>query len=220
MNKKVYGYTESGEPIDDEMIEHFVEEAEQGYETGQLKERRRGRGRPPLGDEAKVVGSLRLDPALRKEAELRAIEEGVNVSELLRHALRRYLNESQESHNPQEQLDDDPHGHKQRRNELDTTERFDKWFVSEIDMGFASMMSDYSRWLTQFSRAFRDFTADFKRVVGNDMATMREVTEKTVEKAQVSSTIQILRVKAFIEESERFLSRWDEIFHSKTGKGR
>jgi predicted HicB family RNase H-like nuclease len=91
MKKKVYGYTSSGKPVNEEMIEQFVDEAEQGYEVDQFKESRRGRGRPPLGDAAKVVGSLRLDPALREEAELRASEEGISVSELLRRSLREYL---------------------------------------------------------------------------------------------------------------------------------
>lgn len=94
MNEKVYGYTNSGQPINEEMIEQFVEGAEQGYDVGQLKDRRRGRGRPPLGDVAKIVGSLRLDPGLRKEAELRAKSEGVSVSELMRRALREYLHVS------------------------------------------------------------------------------------------------------------------------------
>lgn len=94
MSEKVYGYTKSGEPINEELIEHFIEEAEQGYENGQLAGRRRGRGRPPLGDAAKVVGSLRLAPALREEAEIRARAEGVSVSEVVRRALREYLHVS------------------------------------------------------------------------------------------------------------------------------
>jgi hypothetical protein len=94
MNEKVYGYTKSGKPIDNEMIERFVGDAEQGYEDGQFTDRPRGRGRPPLGDAAKVVGSLRLEPALRQEAEARANAEGVSVSELVRRALREYLHVS------------------------------------------------------------------------------------------------------------------------------
>jgi hypothetical protein len=94
MSEKVYGYTKSGKPIDNEMIERFVGEAEQGYEDGQLTDRPRGRGRPPLGDAAKVVGSLRLEPALREEEEARANAEGVSVSELVRRALREYLHVS------------------------------------------------------------------------------------------------------------------------------
>jgi hypothetical protein len=91
MTKRIYGYTTSGEPITDKTIEVLVDEAEHGYETGQLEGARRGRGRPPLGDAAKVVGSLRLDPALRKEAEVRANAEGVSISELVRRALQQYL---------------------------------------------------------------------------------------------------------------------------------
>ena len=48
-DQKIYGHTQSGEPITDEMIERFAEEAERGYQVGQLKGRRRGPGRPQLG---------------------------------------------------------------------------------------------------------------------------------------------------------------------------
>ena len=51
-NKRVYGHSKRGEPITDEMIEGFAEEAASGYEPGQLKGCRRGPGRPPLGDVA------------------------------------------------------------------------------------------------------------------------------------------------------------------------
>ncbi len=87
----IYGHTKSGEPITDEMIERFAEEAERGYEPGQLKGRRRGPGRPPLGDAAKSVESVRLEPELRDEVARRAQTEGVTVSELIRRALRQYL---------------------------------------------------------------------------------------------------------------------------------
>lgn len=89
--QRVYGQTKSGEPITDEMIERFAEEAERGYEPGQLKERRRGPGRPPLGDAAKSVESVRLEPDLRDELARRAQREGVTVSELIRRALRQFL---------------------------------------------------------------------------------------------------------------------------------
>jgi hypothetical protein len=45
MSDSVYGYTNSGAPINDEMIEQFADEAETGYDAGQLSGRRRGRGR-------------------------------------------------------------------------------------------------------------------------------------------------------------------------------
>ena len=89
--KHTYGHTTSGEPITDEMIERFVEEAERGYGHGQLKGRRRGPGRPPLGEAAKSVESVRLDPDLRDEVARRAQTDGVTVSELIRRALRQYL---------------------------------------------------------------------------------------------------------------------------------
>ncbi len=90
-DQHTYGHTTSGEPITEEMIERFAEEAERGYEPGQLKRRRRGPGRPPLGDAAKSVESVRLEPELRDEVARRAQTEGVTVSELIRRALRHYL---------------------------------------------------------------------------------------------------------------------------------
>ena len=91
MSRRTYGHTKSGKPITDEMIEQLAGEAEQGYEPGQLQGRRRGPGRPPLGAAAKSVESVRMDPALRAEAALRAADEGITVSELIRRALRQYL---------------------------------------------------------------------------------------------------------------------------------
>jgi hypothetical protein len=89
--QRVYGHTKSGEPITDEMIEQLADEADRGYEPGQLKGRRRGPDRPPLGEAAKSVESVRLEPDLRDEVARRAQTEGVTVSELVRRALRQYL---------------------------------------------------------------------------------------------------------------------------------
>jgi hypothetical protein len=91
MNQPTYGHTKSGKPINDEMIEELAAEAERGYKPGQLKGRRRGPGRPPLGEAAKSVESVRLEPALRVEMTERAAAEGVTVSEVIRRALREYL---------------------------------------------------------------------------------------------------------------------------------
>ena len=66
-DERTYGHTRSGEPIDDEMIEKLADEAEGGYEPDQLVGRRRGPGRPPLGDAVKSVESVRLDPHPRIE---------------------------------------------------------------------------------------------------------------------------------------------------------
>lgn len=89
--KRTDGHTKSGKPIDDDMIEELAAEAEQGYQLGQLQGKPRSRGRPPLGDNAKEVESVRLDPDLRGAAAQRATDEGVTVSELIRRALREYL---------------------------------------------------------------------------------------------------------------------------------
>ena len=91
MTERLHGYTKSGKPISDELIQELVAEAERGYDPAQLQGRPRGRGRPPLGGRAKGVGSVRLDAELRKEAVARATAEGVSVSEVIRRALRQYL---------------------------------------------------------------------------------------------------------------------------------
>jgi len=88
---KTYGRAADGTPIDDAFINRLADEAERGYRPGQLKNKPRGPGRPPLGDLAKPVGSVRLDPALREQAVARAADEGVSVSEIVRRALRAYL---------------------------------------------------------------------------------------------------------------------------------
>jgi hypothetical protein len=56
----VYGRTPDGRPVDDEMIERLADDAEQGFEPEQVRGRRRGPGRPPLGAAAKSVESVRL----------------------------------------------------------------------------------------------------------------------------------------------------------------
>ena len=91
MTGRTYGYTGSGEPVTDEMIEQLADEAERGYEPGQLRGRRRGSGRPPLAAGAKSVESVRLEPALQAQAAERAAHDGVTVSEVIRRALREYL---------------------------------------------------------------------------------------------------------------------------------
>ena len=91
MSEQIYGHTADGRPITDDMIGALADEAERGYEPGQLQGRRRGPGRPPLGEAAKTVESVRLDPALRAEVAQRAADEGTSVSEVIRKALREYL---------------------------------------------------------------------------------------------------------------------------------
>ncbi|MHB1534118.1 MAG: ribbon-helix-helix protein, CopG family [Acidimicrobiales bacterium] len=91
MAERAYGHTKREEPITDAMIEQFADEAESGYEAGQLRGRRRGPGRPPLGELAKTMESVRLEPALRAAVARRAEAEGTTLSDVIRKALREYL---------------------------------------------------------------------------------------------------------------------------------
>jgi hypothetical protein len=91
VTKKVYGRTRDGSPIDEAMIEGFVEEAERGYADVDFSKNPRGRGRPPLGDAAKTVESVRLDRGLREAVQRRAQADGVTASDVIRDALNRYL---------------------------------------------------------------------------------------------------------------------------------
>ncbi len=91
MTKRTYGRTKSGKVIDDAFVEELADEAERGFDPALLRDRPRGRGRPPLGDAAKTVESVRLDPELRDQTAQRAADEGVTVSEIIRRALREYL---------------------------------------------------------------------------------------------------------------------------------
>jgi len=88
---RVYGHTRTGKPITDEGIETLVAEAEAGYNVEALLARRGKRGRPALGSAPASVESVRLDPELRDQLLARAKSDGTTTSELIREALRRFL---------------------------------------------------------------------------------------------------------------------------------
>jgi hypothetical protein len=92
MGEKGYGRTRSGRPITDELIEELSERAEKGVDVDEIL-RRRG-GRPAMGSAAATVESVRLDPELSQALRQRAQDEGRTNSEVLRQALRRYLEAS------------------------------------------------------------------------------------------------------------------------------
>ncbi len=87
----VRGHTKSGRPIRDRDIEDLAAEAEAGYDPEALIARRNKRGRPAIGSAPASVESVRLDPELRRQLLERAEAEGTTTSELIREALRRYL---------------------------------------------------------------------------------------------------------------------------------
>jgi Ribbon-helix-helix protein, copG family len=88
---RVYGHSESGKPITDEMVEKLANEAEAGYDVDELIARRGKRGRPTLGSGPASVESVRLDPELRQQLLERAQAEDTTPSEVIREALRRFL---------------------------------------------------------------------------------------------------------------------------------
>ncbi|MGI8492247.1 MAG: CopG family transcriptional regulator [Acidimicrobiales bacterium] len=94
MTNRIYGHTEAGVPITDDLIEQFADEAERGYDVDELMARRGKRGRPRLGVEPSTVESVRLDPDLKERLVRRANDEGVAVSEVIREALRQHLEAS------------------------------------------------------------------------------------------------------------------------------
>jgi Ribbon-helix-helix protein, copG family len=81
--------TKTGKVLTDADIEQMADEAERGYDVEELKSRRRGR--PMLGSAPSEVVPVRLDPDLRQAVEARAEAEHTTTSEIIRVALRRFL---------------------------------------------------------------------------------------------------------------------------------
>lgn len=82
--------TETGKILTDEDIEALSDEvATTDYAIETLK--RRARGRPLLGSAPAEVVPVRLDPTLRAAVEARAEADATNSSEIIRRALRAYL---------------------------------------------------------------------------------------------------------------------------------
>jgi len=88
-----HGQSTDRTPITDADIEALADEAERGYDVDALLLRRPG-GRPPLGSAAASVESVRLDPELKRALLIRAAEEHVSVSEVIRRAIGEYLRAS------------------------------------------------------------------------------------------------------------------------------
>jgi hypothetical protein len=81
--------TKTGRVLSDAEIEALADEAEGGYDVEDLKRRRRGR--PMLGSAPAEVVPVRLDPELKRAVETRAKDAETTVSEIIREALRRFL---------------------------------------------------------------------------------------------------------------------------------
>ena len=90
-DKKIYGTTKDGTPITDELIEEYVAEAERGYDLDKLEI---VRGRPLMGSAPAKSFPVRLDPELRAALDERSDRDGRPASEIVRDALRLYLDAS------------------------------------------------------------------------------------------------------------------------------
>ena len=87
-NKKQVVGTSRGTPLTDDDIQRLADDAEAGYVPGQLRPRG---GRPRMGSAPAEVVPVRLDPELRADVEARASAEQTSTSEIIREALRRFL---------------------------------------------------------------------------------------------------------------------------------
>ena len=80
--------TSRGTPLTEDDIQRLADQAEAGYDPTQL--RTRG-GRPRMGSAPAEVVPVRLDPELRAAVEARATADQTSMSEIIREALRRFL---------------------------------------------------------------------------------------------------------------------------------
>ena len=82
--------TRSGQTLTDEDLETLATEvAEKDYDVDVLKKRRRGR--PLMGSGPAEVVPVRIDPELLAAIESRAEADDATTSEIIREAIRRFL---------------------------------------------------------------------------------------------------------------------------------
>ena len=78
-----------GQPVTDEQIQAWADEAEAGYDLSKLPKPRRGR--PPVGEGPGVVVPVRLDAATIAALTARAESEGIATrSDAIRAAIREW----------------------------------------------------------------------------------------------------------------------------------
>ena len=82
--------TRTGRTFNEADLDQVAGEVETAiYDVEALKERRRGR--PAIGSGPAEVVPVRIDPELRAAMEARAEQDHTTTSEIIREALRRYL---------------------------------------------------------------------------------------------------------------------------------
>jgi hypothetical protein len=87
-NQKTHGRSKAGVELTDEVLERMAREAEAGLDVTSL---RRRPGRPAMGSGPAETLPVRLEPELRKAVEDRATADDTTASDVVRTALRRYL---------------------------------------------------------------------------------------------------------------------------------
>ena len=90
-NQKTHGRSKAGVELTDEVLERMAAEAEAGLEVTKL---RRRPGRPAMGSGPAETLPVRLEPELRKAVEDRATADHTTASDVVRRALRRYVDAS------------------------------------------------------------------------------------------------------------------------------
>jgi hypothetical protein len=86
--RKSHGRTKSGVELTDVVLEQYVVAAARGLDVTKL---RRRPGRPAMGSGPAETFPVRLEPELRKALDERAAAEHTTASDVVRDALRRYL---------------------------------------------------------------------------------------------------------------------------------
>ena len=90
MTKPTTYTTATGRALTDDDLDAIADEVERAeYDVETLKTRRRGR--PLLGSAPAEVVPVRLDPELKSAIDARAEAEHLTASEIIRKAVRRYL---------------------------------------------------------------------------------------------------------------------------------
>ncbi len=88
---KTHGRSKAGVELTDDVLQAMADEAEGGLDVTKL---RRRPGRPSMGSGPADTLPVRLDPELRQAVEQRAAQDHTTTSDVVRIALRRYLEAS------------------------------------------------------------------------------------------------------------------------------
>jgi uncharacterized protein (DUF4415 family) len=89
--------TTTGRILSEADLDAIAEEVETSdYDVAALRKRRRGR--PAIGSGPAEVVPVRIDPELRAAVTARAEADGTTTSEIIREALRRFLEVKQAEH--------------------------------------------------------------------------------------------------------------------------